>query len=119
MVKNVVLVIQDILGVLLGYLRCSSMNPEVKEEDAMGSYGFEDDDCCGIGETYIYDKKVIVTISVWTYENEMLTLKATSKCLFDMNSQNARMTECDKSDAQTNHPIHFMIVDNKFICIKK
>jgi hypothetical protein len=58
MVKNVVLVIQDILGVLLGYLRCSSMNPEVKEEDAMGSYGFEDDDCCGIGETYIYDKKV-------------------------------------------------------------
>jgi hypothetical protein len=57
MVKNVVLVIQDILGVLLGYLRCSSMNPEVKEEDAMGSYGFEDDDCCGIGETYIYDKK--------------------------------------------------------------
>jgi len=60
MVKNVVLVIQDILGVLLGYLRCSSMNPEVKEEDAMGSYGFEDDDCCGIGETYIYDKKILI-----------------------------------------------------------
>ena len=122
-----------------GYPCCSSVNPEVQEEDARGSYGIQDDNWCGIGEP-IYDTNVRIknkktqeclitnlhsddTVlllgdcnhSIWTYENEMLTLKATGKCLFAMNSQNVRMTECDKGDEQINHHIHFKIVDNKYI----
>jgi hypothetical protein len=35
-----------------------------------------------------------------------------------MNSQNARMTDCDSGDYQINHHIHFRIVDNKYVCVK-
>ena len=56
--------------------------------------------------------------SIWIYEKDQLILDATKKCLYAMNSQNARMTNCNEGDNQINHHIHFKIVDNKYICIK-
>jgi len=56
--------------------------------------------------------------SVWTYKNDQLVLDATGKCLYAVNSQDPRMIECDESDREINHHIHFKIVDNKYICIK-
>ncbi|KAL6632321.1 hypothetical protein U3516DRAFT_531975, partial [Neocallimastix sp. 'constans'] len=80
---------------ILGYDYCSSINPEVaftNEKMVLG--GFEDDEWCGIGEmihdTSIRIKNSYCNHSVWN-ENEMLILKATSKCLYAMNSQNGRM----------------------------
>ncbi|ORX78122.1 hypothetical protein BCR32DRAFT_282583 [Anaeromyces robustus] len=45
-------------------------------------------------------------------------VKTNYKCLYVMNSQNARMVEFSKADDQINYYIHFKIVDNKYICIK-
>jgi len=125
-----------------GYPCCSSVNPEIKERSALGLLGIEDGERCGIDEpTYdtrirIKNKKTqeclitnlhsdtnVVLMgdcnhSEWIYQNDLLVLEATGKCLYAMNSLNARMIECSKSDEQINHQIHFKIVDNRYICIK-
>ncbi|KAL6628058.1 hypothetical protein U3516DRAFT_740999 [Neocallimastix sp. 'constans'] len=127
---------------IFGYPCCSSVNPEVRGEDEIGSYGIEDGEWCGIGEP-VYDTKMRIgnkktqeclitnlhsdtntllmgdcNHSKWTHQSEQLVLDATGKCLFAMNSQNARMINCNEGDNQISHHIHFKIVDNTYICIK-
>ncbi|ORX64261.1 PLC-like phosphodiesterase [Anaeromyces robustus] len=95
---------------ILGYKCCFSVNPEVKFTDNNGSWGYEDDtNILLMGDC---------NHSEWTYQNEKFVLEATGKCLYTMNSQNAKMIECSKADDQINHHIHFKIIDNKYICIK-
>jgi len=124
------------------YPCCSSVNPEIVYTDELGFWGEEDGQWCGIGEpaidfsvriknrktqecliTNLHSDTSILLLgdcnhSVWTYQNEELILNATGKCLYAMNSQNARMIECSEADEQINHHIHFKIIDNKYICIK-
>jgi len=126
-----------------GYPCCSSVNPEVVMTDEKGNnWGLEDGQWCGIGEanldssfriknrktqecliTNLHSDTSVLLMgdcnhSVWTYENEHLVLDATNKCLYAMNSQDARMVDCNEADNQINHHIHFKIVDDKYICLK-
>ncbi|KAL6627955.1 hypothetical protein U3516DRAFT_537026, partial [Neocallimastix sp. 'constans'] len=75
---------------------------------------------CAITNPYLEETIVLIddcNHSEWTYKDEQIVLDATSKCLYAMNSQSVRKTECYNEDNQINYHIYFKIVDNKYICI--